>query len=118
MHCKHRYEITEKSRKLRELHYTGDVSDNLVNLRDLNQVVASTGQALREQVEAQLLHFIITMMHMLSSIPDNDDNFLEVVETAEKPVQEYKCRTKERTSGETKPNKNSIDKSSNKGKED
>jgi hypothetical protein len=42
-HFKNRYEITEKSRKLRKLRYTGDVSDYLVNLRDFNQVVAATG---------------------------------------------------------------------------
>jgi hypothetical protein len=42
---KNRHEITEKSRKLRKLRYTGDVSDYLVNLRDLNHTVASAGQA-------------------------------------------------------------------------
>jgi hypothetical protein len=36
-----RHEITEKSRKLRKLRNTGDISEYLVNLRDLNQVVAS-----------------------------------------------------------------------------
>jgi hypothetical protein len=57
------------------------------------------------------------MMYMLGSIPDDDDDFLQVVETAGKRVEEYKWRTTERTSGETKPNKNSTDKNTNKEKE-
>jgi hypothetical protein len=57
------------------------------------------------------------MMYMLGPIPDDDDDFLQVVETAGKRVEEYKQRTKERTSGETKPNKNSTDKNTNKEKE-
>jgi hypothetical protein len=48
MHFKNRSEITDKSIKLRKLHYTGDILDYLVNLRDLKQVVASTGQAFRD----------------------------------------------------------------------
>jgi hypothetical protein len=56
-------------------------------------------------------------MYMLGPIPDDDDDVLQVVETAGKRVEEYKWRTKERTSGETKPNKNSTDKSTNKEKE-
>jgi hypothetical protein len=76
---KNRHEITEKSRKLRQLHCTGDISDYLVNLRDLNHTVASTGQALRHQVEAQLSDDIINMMYMLRPIPEDDNAFLQVV---------------------------------------
>jgi hypothetical protein len=36
---KNYHEIREKSRKLRKLRYTGNVSDYLVNLRDLNYTV-------------------------------------------------------------------------------
>jgi hypothetical protein len=64
-HFQNRHEITEKSRKLRNLRYTGGLSDYLVNLRDLNQVVTAAGQAFRDQVEAQLPDDIITMMYML-----------------------------------------------------
>jgi hypothetical protein len=102
MHFKNRHEITEKSRKLRKLHYTGDVSDYLVNLKDLNQVVAAADQAFRDQVEAPLPDDIITMMYMLGPIPEDDDDFLQVVETAGKRVEEYKRRQKERTSGGNK----------------
>jgi hypothetical protein len=56
-------------------------------------------------------------MYMLGHIPDDDDDFLQVVETRGKWVEEYKWRTKDRTSRETKPNKNSTDKNTNKEQE-
>jgi hypothetical protein len=40
---KNRHESTENRCKLRTLRYTGNVSDYLGNLRDLNQTVASAG---------------------------------------------------------------------------
>jgi hypothetical protein len=72
----------EKSRKLRILRYTGDVSDYLVNLADLNHTVASAGQAFRDPVEGPLADDIINMMYMLGLIPEDDDAFLQVVELA------------------------------------
>jgi hypothetical protein len=57
------------------------------------------------------------MMYMLGLIPDGNDNFLQVVETARKWVEEYKWCTKECISGETKSNKTSTDKFINKEKE-
>jgi hypothetical protein len=54
------------------------------------------------------------MMYMLGPIPEDDDDFLQVVETAGKRVEEYKRRQKERTSGETKPSKNNTETSRNK----
>jgi hypothetical protein len=42
---KNSHQIMDKSRKLRKLRYIGNVSDYLVNLRDLNHTVASAGQA-------------------------------------------------------------------------
>jgi hypothetical protein len=79
--------------------------------------LSSACQAFRDQVEAQLSDAIISMMDMLGSIPDDDDNYLQAVETARKWVEEYKFWTQELTSGETKPHKTSIYKSTNKEKE-
>jgi hypothetical protein len=89
-HCKNKHEIIEKSRKLQKLYYTGDISEYVVNLRDLIQVIASAGQAFRDQVEAQPSDDIITMMYLLGRIPDDNDDFLQVVNTAGKRVEEYK----------------------------
>jgi hypothetical protein len=107
---KKRHEITEKSRKLRKLRYTGDVSDYFVNLRDLNHTVASAGQAFRDQVKAQLPDHIINMMYMLGTMPEDDDAFLQVVELAGKNIEEMKRRAKARTFGEAKPQKNTTEK--------
>jgi hypothetical protein len=57
---KNRHGIIVKTRKVGKLNYTRDISDYLVNLRDHNQVVASVGQAFRDQREAQLPDDIIT----------------------------------------------------------
>jgi hypothetical protein len=54
------------------------------------------------------------MMYILSPIPDNDNHFLQVVDTAGKRVEEYK-RRREGISGEQHPT-NSIDKSITKEK--
>jgi hypothetical protein len=56
----------------------------------LNQIVASAGQALRDQVEAQLPDNIINMMYMLGPIPEDDDAFLQVVELVGTRVEEMK----------------------------
>jgi hypothetical protein len=106
---KKRHEITEKSRKLRKLRYTGDVLDYLVNLQDLNHTVASARQAFRDQVEAQLADDIINMMYMLGPIPEDDDAFLQVVELAGKRIEEMKRRAKARNFGEAKPQKNTTE---------
>jgi hypothetical protein len=87
---KNTYAINAKNRKLRKLPYTGDVADYLVNLIDLNQVVASAGQAFSDQVEAHLPDDIITMMYMLGPILDNDDDYLQEAATAGNRVEEYK----------------------------
>jgi hypothetical protein len=54
------------------------------------------------------------MMYMLGPIPDGDDHFLHVVEIAGKQVEEYKWRAKDPIFEESKPNKYSTDKSTNK----
>jgi hypothetical protein len=56
-------------------------------------------------------------MYMLGLIRDDNDDFLQVVQTAGKHVEERKWRIKEFISGETKPNKNSTDKNTNKQQE-
>jgi hypothetical protein len=71
------------------LYYTGYFMDYLVNLRDLNPGVASTGQAFRDQVEAQLPEDMIIMIYILGRIPDADDNFIQLIETAGTRVEEY-----------------------------
>jgi hypothetical protein len=65
-------EINEKSRKLRTLWYTKDISVDLVNFRDLTQSVAIAGPAFRDQEQAELPDDSLTMMYMLGRIPDND----------------------------------------------
>jgi hypothetical protein len=107
---KNHHEITEKSRKLPKLRYTGDISDYLVNLRDLNHTVASAGQAFRDQVEAQLPDDIINMMNILGPIPEDDDAFLQVVELAGKRIEEMTRRAKARNFGAAKPQKNTTEK--------
>jgi hypothetical protein len=49
----------EKRSKLRKLPYTGDVSDYRVNLRELNHTVSLVGQALQDQIEAQLSEILL-----------------------------------------------------------
>jgi hypothetical protein len=100
----------EKLRKLRQLPYTGDVSDYLVNLRDLNHTVASAGQAFRDQVEAQLSDDIINMRYMLGLIPEDNDAFLQVVELAGTRFKEMKRRAKACNFGEPKPQKTTTEK--------
>jgi hypothetical protein len=99
--------MTEKSRKMRKLRYTGDVSDYLVNLRDLNKTVGSAGQAFRDQVEAQLPDDIINMMYMLGPIAEDDEDFFQVVELAGKRIEQMKRRPKARSKMEIKKHKNS-----------
>jgi hypothetical protein len=65
------------------LRYTRDVSVYLDNLRELNQVIASAAQAFRDQVEIQLTDKIITMMYMRGLILDDDDDFLQIIESEE-----------------------------------
>jgi hypothetical protein len=107
---KNRDEITEKSRKLQNRRNTGDDSDYLVNLRDLNLTVASAGQAFRDQVEAQLADNIIYMMYMLGPIPEDDDGFLQVIELAGKRIEKMKRCAKACHFGEAKPQKNTTEK--------
>jgi hypothetical protein len=83
----------------------GDVSDYLVNLRDLNQTVVSARPGLRDQVEAQLADDIVHMMYMLEPILEDDDAFLPVVELAGTRVDEMKRRAKAHNFGEAKPQK-------------
>jgi hypothetical protein len=54
----------------------GDIEDYLVNLRHLNQIVADTGQAFGDQVEAQLPDDIVNMIYMLERIPEDDNAVL------------------------------------------
>jgi hypothetical protein len=55
-------------------------------------------------------------MYMLVHISDDDDDYVQVVETTGQGVGKFKQGTKEITSGETKPRNNSIDQSTNKEK--
>jgi hypothetical protein len=101
---------SQKSRKLRKLRYKGDVSDYLVNFRDLNQTVASAGQAFPDQVKVHLPDNIVNMMYLLGPILEDDDVFLQVVELAGKRVDEMKRRAKARNIGEAKPQETTIEK--------
>jgi hypothetical protein len=53
-------------------------------------IVTSATQAFRDQVEAQLADDTITMMYILSPIPDDDNDFQQVVEAAQNRVKDYK----------------------------
>jgi hypothetical protein len=64
------------------------VLDYLVNLRDLNHTVAFAGQALRDQVKAQLPDDIFNMMYMLGPNLVDDDAFTQVVEIVGKRIEE------------------------------
>jgi hypothetical protein len=101
---------------MRTLCYTGDFSDYLVNLCDLNQTLGLAGRAFRDQVEAQLPDDIINMMYMLRPIPEDDDDFLQVVELAGKRIEEIKRRAKARSKMEIKTHKNSNEKEKEKEK--
>jgi hypothetical protein len=53
----------------------GDVSDYLVNLRELNHIVASAGLAFRDQVEAHLPDDISNIIYILGPISEDADAF-------------------------------------------
>jgi hypothetical protein len=57
------------------------------------------------------------MIYMRGLIPDDDDNFLRVVETIGKYMEEYTWLITEYTSTETKPNTNIRDINTNKEQE-
>jgi hypothetical protein len=57
------------------------------------------------------------MMYMLGPILDDDEDFLEVVETKCTQVEQYQWLTKDCTATQTTPNKNSTDKNTNKDKD-
>jgi hypothetical protein len=101
----HRHEIMEKGCRRQKIRYTGNVSDYLVNLQDLNHTVALAGQAFRDQVEAQLLDDIINMMYMLGRIPEDDDVFLPIIDLARKTIEEMKRHATHATSGKRNPRK-------------
>jgi hypothetical protein len=102
---------------MRNLPYESDMLDYLVNLRDLNQVIQSAGQAYRDQVEAQLPDDIVNMMYMLGPIPETEDEFLQVAELVGKRVEQMKRRAKGRSKGEVKLIKNNVKKEKQKEKE-
>jgi hypothetical protein len=52
-------------------------------------------------------------MYKLGPIPANDNDFLQVVETGSKQVGDYKWQKIEQTAGESNPNENNIDQSTN-----
>jgi hypothetical protein len=66
----------------------GNLSDYLVNLYDLNLTVVLVGQALRDQLKAQVSEDIINMMFMLVPIPEDDDAFIQFVELVGQSIEE------------------------------
>jgi hypothetical protein len=62
--------------------------------------LASTRQAFRDHVEAQLPDDIINMMYMLRLIPEEEDAFLQVVELARKRIEDIKRHSKARNFAE------------------
>jgi hypothetical protein len=57
-------------------------------------------------VEPQLFDDIINMMYRLGLIPEDDDDFLQAVELAQKMIEKMKRRGKVRSKIEIKTNKN------------
>jgi hypothetical protein len=98
---RNKHEITECSQKIRHLRYKGDISDYLVKLRDLNRKVRLSGQYFRDVIQIQVLMEMVDMMFIFGELPEEDDEFLRILEIAWKRVEQKNKIHATKTGSET-----------------
>jgi hypothetical protein len=85
-------EITESTRQIRSIKYTGHISNYLEQLTDLNSRVEYTGQSIRDQITDEMHSEIVDLMYTIELLPMEDEEFLQVLKRAGKRI-EHKEQT-------------------------